>query len=239
MKFNLFINYYNDQVQERTDELNFCLLENLKNPRVNKVVAICTSSHLEQLKKFVLANDSIKKLTGALSIFGGGGKLWSKIVPVIRENRPSFNDYFNIITGLFPDADNINVIANMDIIISEDTIIQSELYVAPNKCLALTRYDSNSKQNYIGDSKYLNNPDSQDSWIFNGAVKEVNGANFPLGIAGTDNKIAYLLHTAGYEVSNPSLTLKTYHLHLTNVRNYGVRDEDRLQPPFLILHPTK
>ncbi len=237
MEFNLFINYYNDKVQERTDELNFCLVANLNNPRINKVVAICNESDLAKLKKYIFSIDNVKVNRGMLSI-SSGGNLWSKIIPVVLENRPSFNDYFRQINRLFQSDENINAIANMDIIIPEFTIVQSELYVAPNKCLALTRYDSNSRENYIGDSKYLNNPDSQDTWILNGEAKEISGADFPTGIAGCDNKIAYLLSINGFEVSNPSLTLKTFHLHLSGIRNYGVRDEDRLKEPFLVLHPT-
>ncbi len=237
MDFNLFVNYYNDKVQARTDELNFCLLQNLKNPKFDKIVVICTQRDLIKLHTFVLSNESNGAKRGMLTI-SSEGALWKKIIPVVLDFRPSFNDYFETINQLFPTSDSINIVSNLDIIIPEFTLVQAECYISPNKCLALTRYDSKSKENYIGDSKYLNNPDSQDTWIFNGAVKEISEANFPLGTAGTDNKIAYLLDKEGYEVSNPSLTLKTFHIHLSDIRNYSVRDEDRLQPPFLILHPT-
>lgn len=235
MNFNLFVNYYNDKVQERTDELNFCLLQNLKNPRFDKIVVICNQNDLSNLHKFVLSNEECVTKKSLFSIAGG---LWKKIIVVQTEERPCFNDYFQAINIFFPEINNVNIIANLDIIIPESTLVQSEMYISPDKCLALTRYDSKSRSNYVGDSTYLDRPDSQDVWILNGKVKEIDGATFSTGIAGCDNKVAYMLATEGYEVSNPSLGLKTYHLHLTEVRNYGVRDEDRLQPPFLILHPT-
>jgi hypothetical protein len=234
MKYNLFVNYYNDKVQERTDELNFCFLENLKNNLFSNVVVICTKEDFVKLYKLVNQKQISKHVLFSI----GNNPLWNKIKIIISEKRPCFNDYFKAINSTFPEIDNVNIIANLDIIIPQSTLVQSELYVAPDKCLALTRYDSNSVENYIGDSIYLNHPDSQDSWFFNGKVKEIDGATFTLGLAGCDNKIAYMLSTEGYEVSNPSYGLKTYHLHLTGVRNYGVRDEDRLQPPFLILQPT-
>jgi hypothetical protein len=40
-----------------------------------------------------------------------------------------------------------------------------------------------------------------------------------MGVAGCDNRLAYELEQAGFIVINPSLSIKTYHLHLTNIRN--------------------
>jgi len=51
----------------------------------------------------------------------------------------------------------------------------------------------------------------------------VEGANFTQGVPGCDNKIAYLLQEAGYVVTNPSTTIKTYHLHLSGIRHYNAK----------------
>jgi hypothetical protein len=84
--------------------------------------------------------------------------------------------------------------------------------------------------------------DSQDTWIFKGGVNQVSGADFTMGIAGCDNAIAHLLEQHGYNVINPSRTIKTYHLHLTNIRNYtdiSGNAIQRIQPPYKLINPTE
>jgi hypothetical protein len=90
--------------------------------------------------------------------------------------------------------------------------------------------------------EFWNHADSQDVWIFNGPVEKGVDANFLLGHPGCDNALAYKLEFSGYEVLNPSLTLKTYHQHLVMVRNYlnqkGEQKEKGIPPPYKILVPT-
>ena len=68
-----------------------------------------------------------------------------------------------------------------------------------------------------------------DAWIFKTPITIHNSCDFPLGtVAGDpilghvcgDTCIAGLLAEAGYEVINPSLTVKAYHVHGSKVRNY-------------------
>jgi hypothetical protein len=56
-----------------------------------------------------------------------------------------------------------------------------------------------------------------------------------------DNSIAHLLSVAGYEVKNPSRTLKTFHFHITNIRNYtniSGQAINVIPPPYKLLPPT-
>jgi hypothetical protein len=50
-------------------------------------------------------------------------------------------------------------------------------------------------------------------WIFKGKIKQSLRANFPLGVPRCDNRFMYELETAGYKVSNPSFSIKAYHMH--------------------------
>lgn len=237
IKHNLIVNYYTDKNSQRTNELNYCIFKNLYNENINKVVVICTESDYAKLLTIYNENKS-------------------KLIPIITDKRPTYNDYFAITTKLFNGKTNINIIANLDIIINPEELVQqkgadirnvvSDYIMNEKTCLALTRWDVKTDNvfntnNHIDSSTFFDRDDSQDTWIFMGGVPQISGADFTLGIAGCDNKISYLLEASGYNVINPSRTIKTYHLHLTNIRNYTDivgHATERLQPPYKLLQPT-
>jgi hypothetical protein len=141
---------------------------------------------------------------------------------VYIKNRPQFNDYFNY------SSNGWNVIANSDIYFDE-TIKLVDKY-SSNHFIALTRYDIGKD----GKARFLNRLDSQDAWIFKG--KTNFEAPFNLGVPGCDNVLAHIAQKAGYKVINPSLSIKTYHLHNSGKRSYTMRD--KLPPPYLLLTPS-
>lgn len=151
-----------------------------------------------------------------------------KLIIIPHKGRPTFKDYFNFINNNTY-FDEINILANSDIYFPSEPwpILPNH-----NQCFALTRWDILPD----GSEKFYNNSGSQDTWVFRGPIKQVKGADYTQGVAGCDNKIAWDLERAGYRVSNPSLTIKTYHLHNSGVRYYdkiepGKRDIFRLPPP--------
>ncbi len=222
MYYNIFVNYYIDKNIDRQSELDFCISENLKNKSLNHYVVICNSNEYDNF----------------LSKYADYEK---KIIPVIIDKRPTYNDYFQLITKLFPQEDNINIVSNLDIIITETSLLYSSFYLSGKSCLALSRWDIQNRVDYQNNSFLFDREDSQDTWIFKGGVQQVLGANFPLGKAGCDNSIAHLLSSAGYEMKNPSKMIKTYHLHLTNIRNYTDilgQPKERIPPPYKLLPPT-
>ena len=87
---------------------------------------------------------------------------------------------------------------------------------------------------------FMNRADSQDVWAFYGAVPKIEGADFFVGgVAGCDNRIAKLLEDSGYNVVNPSIDIKTYHLHETGVRNYieNGKIKETIPPPYKLVPP--
>lgn len=218
MKINLILNYYKDKVEDRNLELLTCFVKNLNNDYINNIVVISTESDYSSLIDYLVDNKN-------------------KIIPILTEVRPTYNDYFSITRNFFNDDNNINIISNLDIIIPQETLY-SEVsktindYIDSKTCLALSRWDIQENNTYV----HFDTCDSQDTWIFIGGVPNINGADFTLGKVGCDNKISYLLDKSGYFVINPSKTLKTYHLHLTNIRNYALTD--RIPLPYKLLLPT-
>lgn len=152
-----------------------------------------------------------------------------KIVELIHEARPTYNIFFEAIR-MYSKDDDWNIIANTDIYFDETILKVNEYKSLSPICFALTRWEVEKDR-----TTFLNRVDSQDSWIVKGKPNHVNGG-FCLGVAGCDNAIANRLYVAGYNVINPSKTIKTYHLHTSGVRNYNVNRP--VPQPYKLLTPT-
>jgi len=214
----LITNYYIDNNVDRQKELDFCFFENLNNKTIDKVIVFITVEDFNSLQK-------------------KNHKLLERVVYVITDKRPTYNDYFKQLAQE-EGAENINIISNLDIIIPEETIKLLPNYLdATNNVLALTRYNVIDPNYYKFSSQFFNRIDSQDTWIYKGKIYKIDGADYSLGIAGCDNNIAHLISISGYNVINPSLTLKTYHYHLTEIRNYNPHNS--IKPPYKLLTPTE
>jgi hypothetical protein len=106
------------------------------------------------------------------------------------------------------------------------------------KFLALLRYeDDGSKEPKLFGPR----PDSQDTWILNSTSLDFepneSDFGFPFGISGCDNAISLEMFKKRFVVANPCLTIKTYHVHNSNVRTYNKIDVID-KPFFLYLDPT-
>ena len=130
--------------------------------------------------------------------------------------------------------DGINIFCNSDM--EFDETIKLAENINENEFYALTRYEDNMMlhKNYDPYKGY----DSQDVWVWKDKCK-IKNANFYLGLPGCDNKIAYYAESYGYNVKNPSLSIKTYHKHITNVRDGSSADlSKRLPPPYKLVPIT-
>lgn len=144
-----------------------------------------------------------------------------KILNLPVNGRPTFRTFFNAINHITKDGE-INVIANSDIWF--ENIIGPKV----NECYALTRHEP---------TFFLNRSDSQDSWLFTGIIKIPYYCDFALGYPGCDNRIAYELKMAGYMVLNPSLSIKTHHVHKVATDHYKPGTK-RILRPYLKIEPS-
>lgn len=149
-------------------------------------------------------------------------------VILYSEAKPTYNYFFekiNDVTG----PDDVNIICNSDIFLDESIAFTSRLEA--DEMWALTRWEWHSANSIV----FSNRKDSQDVWIVRGKVRSVAG-DFSLGIAGCDNRIAHEFQQAGYKVSNPSVSIKTYHVHNSAIRNY--KSLKPVPPPYLTVEPS-
>lgn len=152
-----------------------------------------------------------------------------RLVKVPSPQRMTFARFFDYASGNL--SGTVCVIANADIYF-DDSLGMLATVDLEQQMLTLTRWDVQAD----GRSVFLGRPDSADAWVFRPPVS-IPRCEFHLGKPGCDNRIAYLADEAGYIVSNPSLTVVAHHLHLSGQRNY--RPADRVQGPYLQVHPSK
>jgi hypothetical protein len=139
------------------------------------------------------------------------------VIIVESLEKPAYNTMFeklNWITG----PDDLNIICNSDIFF-DDSILLAEQHLHNRDVFALTRWDFINEHNI----KFFDRRDSQDTWMWKGKMEHVI-SGFTLGKRGCDNRIAHEFRNAGYRITNPSRTIKTYHVHNSNVRNYTQND---------------
>jgi len=160
------------------------------------------------------------------------------------EGRPTFTELFAMcLPGM------VNVIANSDIYF-DGTIHFAKPTAA--HCYALSRWDVNAD----GGIALWDHLDSQDVWVFWGqppvmdlTYTNAKGQNKDIapGIAGCDNKLVHLLQQAGMIVTNPSKTIKAFHLHNVQWRSYLVNPDgtarggdkiERIPAPYGFAKPT-
>lgn len=149
-----------------------------------------------------------------------------KIKTVLIKGRPTYNVFFDLINQNTTENE-WNIISNTDIYF-DNTLHLLKKY-SKSYCLALTRYEVT--QTGI---RFLNLKDSQDCWIFKGNIRKIEG-DFTLGTAGCDNAIANRIWKSGYQVINPSKSIKSYHVHTSQHRTYDVNA--KVPQPYLLLNP--
>lgn len=154
----------------------------------------------------------------------------------IQSQRPTFKKFFDTVNDLVSSND-ISIISNSDIFFDET--VQHLLKLRMLDCFAVSRWevDENKQKGDLVQRR----GDSQDFLVFKGKIKPIEFCDFPLGKLGCDNRICYEIKQAGYNIYNPALTIKGWHLHSSNVRNYNPferTDDTVVPPPYQIVHIT-
>ena len=206
---NLITSFYKSGNNERDIEIETCLKKNYNNKFIDNIY---------------LLNDMIYPLD-----FLDKENI-TKIIQIKVDDKNKDRLYYNYIVNFINEniSNDINIIANSDIYYDETINILKNTNM-DNKFFALSRYDNNILYN----SFY-----SQDSWIFQGKLNiNLNDINFRIGTPGCDNRIAAIIRMAGYNITNPSKSIRSHHLHNTNFRTYT--EIDKIYGDYLYLMPCE
>jgi len=127
--------------------------------------------------------------------------------------RPTFKtivDYANTLSG--PVA-----IINSDIFLDESLVAPP-----PGMAFCLTRWtpEVSGPGPWRARPWTETNGMSFDTYIFHSPI-QVMDIDFYLGTLGCDGKFAYELHNSGLKVVNPSVIIRSYHVHASAIRDYG------------------
>jgi hypothetical protein len=149
-----------------------------------------------------------------------------KIKQVVLGTRLTYADFLRYTYENIP-YHTFTILCNADIYF-EDSLNDLWKINMTDRMLGLLRWDDDGR----GPTKatlFGPRADSQDTWIFlSDSIKNKswnwNDFQFQLGQAGCDNAFAGKMLYYRFLLSNPALTLKTYHLHNTNIRNYNKKD---------------
>lgn len=203
--------YFNHHTPARQEEFNKCLLENIKNPFIDKIVLLIEDGTTAPIHPKIAAINIHKRMTFADAM------RWAK-------DNLAENIYF--------------IIANLDIYF-DDTLAELYDISMRSTCLALLRHDVgiDGTRKIFGprpDSQdawifQLPLPD---------AVNVEDPAwNITLGYPGCDNSIAYELVQHRFMVANPAHSINVLHIHNTAIRNYTV-DNVVIRPKYVHIQPT-
>jgi len=220
---NLYYNYYYSDNINRQKDIDFCFDKNLVIDTYDRIYLIISESDYKVLLDSNPLNFMEKNAAG-------------KIVFVFLEKKPSFSNYIDIINKV-SDEDDINIFLNSDCYACEKTI-ENVYRIKKDEMWCLQKY------NIIDEDFNLFFEDascSQDVWIFRGNPKEIKNIDFYFGVPGCDNRFAYESEVSGYTILNPSLDIKFYHYHLSEVRTcpYEVWEKNRIIGAYKFIEPTK
>ena len=164
-----------------------------------------------------------------------------KLVWIPSDVRPTFGDMLKYIHSLQSPV-YLSIVANADIFFNEEGLNQiRDVYRRgpANIAMANSRWDVH---NFVDESNFteecLCRVDSQDYWIIKG-IPTFTEAAYEFGRPGIDNKVALELNNGGYRVMNLAKSIKGYHYHVSNQRNYYVNGSaiPGYPPPYLMVEP--
>jgi hypothetical protein len=132
--------------------------------------------------------------------------------------------------------DDVTVIANCDIFVPPASLLLAKSALEPGQAWCLSRYELASGV-ALFDVEY-----SQDAWVFRGKPRSpllagAAAADYFFGVPGCDNRFAWELQESGYAVSNPSRSVRTYHVHGSRQRTVTNHARHRVPPPYLFIRP--
>jgi hypothetical protein len=207
--------YFKHPTTRRAREIWTCLEKNIANPLFDRILLLNESADLELPKSDKLVVRTV-----------GGRMTYADVLRAIKSDLP---------------ANSFAVFANSDIWFDASLSVLWTLSLAEKRMfLALLRWED---RGHPGEEPVLFGPraDSQDAWILAKETVDFDVSDdefgFTFGKSGCDNAIAVSMLGKRCLVANPAYSLKAYHIHASNIRNYDPRDI-LYRPVYMHIDPT-
>jgi hypothetical protein len=228
-EFWMFVQFYKPKEKAREQEINETLRLNADCEFIDKIVVFLEKEeHREDIKKILS-----KKPRSALA----------KIRFVSLLHRLTYSDFFQYVNSAEVPENTYVALTNADIYFDE-SIGNIWSISMENRMLALLRYE-HSDDGTANAKMFGPRPDSQDTWIFsaesikqrNWTAEQLEKFNYQLGIPGCDNSFTTDMIREKFLTVNPAGTIRTYHYHSSQIRNYTHKDI-LWRPAYVYITPT-
>ncbi len=206
--------YYVPSQSRRAREINTCLEKNLANPYIDQILLL-NEEGTEVPPRFLTHKVHVRTIDGRLT--------YAEALRAIQRECPETA---------------FAMFSNSDIWFDESLAALWTIPLAERRLfLALLRWEEKD-----GEEPTLFGPrnDSQDSWILARSTLDFpvdDGFAFPFGKPGCDNAISVEMLRKKCLVVNPAYSIKTHHVHASNIRTYDPRDI-LYKPTYLYVDPT-
>lgn len=224
-KLWLITQYYKPTKARREREIRLCLEKNVQLDVIDKILLLNETDYTSSFPAIVTA--AVK--SGKVEQHVINERLtYRKVIEWIQKNVPT---------------DVICVFANADIYLDAASwpilwsVNMTDIF------MALLRWDVPADISG-GEEPKIFGPrnDSQDTWVvLSDSVKnktwDWTSLDFPFGQGGCDNAITVECLRKKFLVVNPAMTLKTFHVHNSAIRNYDAADIVE-KPAYLYVDPT-
>jgi hypothetical protein len=201
----LFTQYFKHSNRRRAREIKECLVKNCGVELISKVVLLNETDYSEEWEGVIGAD---------------------KIQQVVTGKRLTYADFLRYVNDNVP-KNVFVVLCNADIYF-DNTLQDLWKINMSDRMFALLRWDDDGSGPRTA-QLFGPRSDSHDAWIFlSDSIKShswnYDSFDFQLGQVGCDNVFAGKVLRNRFIITNPSLVIKAYHLHNSNIRNYKVED---------------
>jgi hypothetical protein len=204
-KINVFCQFFIPPNKDRYNEILETLKFNVNNKYIDKIY---------------LLNEKIYS-------YNELGITSNKIIQVNIGKRLKFKYFFEFINK--NNIKGYNILINSDIFFDHtiEKLKYSDLDKKKQIC-ALLRYDYNPNDKSSELIYYGLNAHSQDTWIIHSnnklTQKQIEYLDFEMGKPYCDTVFLYYINSFGYEIINDPKSIRTFHYHTSNIRNYSDKD---------------
>ena len=221
--FAIVTTMFNEQDNQRREEFVETLNLNISNKFISRIFIFFEEkpSHENYSK-----DDSFEKIRK--------GIYHEKVTTIPINFRPSFSEMIGFANQFAPQSKII--LSNADIYF-DDTLALIENYHLHNSLLAITRYEKINNEWILHKQSYkinnLNYYTSHDSWIFKTPFNCKIEPSFRPGFPSCE-KFMGDVFAHGYKIANPSLDIRSFHIHASDKRNFEDRDYYPFYPYCLV-----